>query len=150
MYGHVKQNMEIRSGFKFLSLWQDISGVLIRIAGQISPSKKYKWQAAIDNFLKDPLTAEDERNVQELLDWYRKDLEIKKSVEELKNATQEVQHTMERLKTSLEEKGDYLEAAVRDEAQEIKDHLEVVHQSIDKLSSSAENHQTGGKYHDNY
>ena len=55
---------------------------------------------------------------------------------------------MERLKTTLEEKGDYLEAAVRDEAQEIKDHLEVVHQSIDKLSSSAENHQTGGKYDD--
>ena len=134
VYGHVKQNMEIRSGFEFLSLWGDISEALVRIAGQLSPSKKYKWQAAIDNSLKDPLTAEDERNVQELLDWYRKDLEITKSIEELTSTTQEVQHRMER----LEEKGDYLEAAVRDEAQEIKDNLQEVHQSIDKLICSAE------------
>ena len=33
--------------------------------------------------MKDPLTAEDERNVQELKAWYKSDMEIKKSIEEV-------------------------------------------------------------------
>jgi len=60
VYGHVSQSMEITDR-KFPKLWKDISEALLRIVGQISPTKKIAWQEAIDNFLKDPLTAEDER-----------------------------------------------------------------------------------------
>ncbi len=145
VYGHVDQNMEITDD-EFPLLWQEISNTLVRIAGHISHAKKTEWQGAIDNFLKDPLTAEDERNVQELLSWYRNDMEVKEKVEQLQNTTQKgieslkeeaqevkahlgeqlnattevVREGMERLGTSLEEKGQNLEMAVRGEAQEMK------------------------------
>ena len=83
VYGHVSQSMEI-SDDQFPGLWQDISEVLVRIAGQISPTKKTEWQVAISNFLRNPLTAEDEKNVQELLEWYRNDMEVKEPIGELK------------------------------------------------------------------
>ena len=68
---------------EFLTLWQEISEALERIAGQISSTRKTAWQGAIAEYLKDPLTAEDERNVQELKAWYKSDMEIKKSIEEV-------------------------------------------------------------------
>ena len=135
VYSHVNQNMETTDD-EFQSLWQDLSEALVRIAGQISPSKKVQWQVAILNFLRNPLTAEDERNVQELLEWYRNDVEVKESVEELKSKIEKVQDGMERLESSLKrdggieektqvigEKVQCLETAVREEAQDIKDHL---------------------------
>ena len=70
----------------------------MRIAGHISREKKTEWQEATDNFLKDPLTAEGKRNIQELLRWYENETEVKKSVEELKISTQE---KMDRLETSV-------------------------------------------------
>jgi len=88
VYSHVNQQMEITDDSQFLSLWKEISGALVRIAGQISLAKKVEWQGSIDKFSKDPLTAEDERNVQELLKWYRNDMEVKQSIEELKASTQ--------------------------------------------------------------
>ena len=130
IYGHVNQNMKITDDAQFLSLWKEISGALVRIAGRISREKKTEWQKAIDNFLKDPLTEEDERNVEELLSWYRNDVEVKKSIEELKVTTQEVQ--------------DSLKGAIREEAQEIKDQLGELHQSIDRLSALAEGPQAVG------
>ena len=39
LYGHVSQGMTIR-GSEFLTLWQEISEALVRIAGQISSTKK--------------------------------------------------------------------------------------------------------------
>ena len=159
LYGHVNQNMEITDD-EFLSLWQDLSEALVRIAGQISPSKKREWQVAIFNFLRNPLTAEDERNVQELLEWYRNDMEIKESLGELKSTMKEMQDGMERLETSLKdvdvgienntqvigEKVQCLETAVREESQDIKDQLGEMHQSIDRLRSSAGISQaTGGE-----
>ncbi|KAL9959132.1 hypothetical protein ACROYT_G036220 [Oculina patagonica] len=130
VYGHVSQKMEITDD-EFPQLWQEISGALIRLAARISLAKKHEWQEAIDNFLKDPLTAEDERNVKELYAWYTNDMEVKKSIEELKVTTQE---GMERMETSLkwaqsevtkevqeglEESTHVLETAVREEAQDI-------------------------------
>ena len=188
VFGHVNQNMEIADD-QFPVLWQDISEVLVRIAGQISPTKKPQWQVAIFNFLRNPLTAEDERNVQELLEWYRNDMEVKESIEELKTSMKEMQDGMERLETSLKgvdggieeisqvigEKVQCLETAVREESQEIKDQLGgelkttsqdvqslekavreesqdikdqlgEMHQSIDRLSSSAgTSHAAGGQ-----
>ena len=82
VYGHVNEKMEIAED-EFPQLWQEIRGALLRIAGQISLVKKTEWEEAIDNFLRDPLTVEDERNVEELLIWYRNDMEVKKSIEEM-------------------------------------------------------------------
>jgi len=69
--------------------------------------------------LKDPLTAEPERNLQELESWYKNDMEVKKAIEELKTT-------------------------FRQDARDIKDRLGEVHQSIDRLSSSAAGSQSGG------
>ena len=82
VYGHVSQGMAIRDS-EFLTLWQEISEALMRIAGQISSTRKTAWQGAIDKYLTDPLTTEDERNVQELKSWYKSDMEIKKSIDEV-------------------------------------------------------------------
>ena len=68
---------------EFLTLWQEISEALMRIAGQISSTRKTAWQGAIDKYLTDPLTTEDGRNVQELKAWYKSDMEIKKSIDEV-------------------------------------------------------------------
>jgi len=165
-----------------------------------------EWQKAIDKFLTDPLTAEDERNIQELLKWYENDTEVKKSVMELKNAAQEgmerleislqgiqevleveassvtenvkclgrevrertrdlreqlatemknttqaVQQRIGGLETSLkaahdglEDKTLSIETTVREEAQNIKDQLGTVQQSIERLGSSAESSQADG------
>jgi len=182
VFGHVNQNMEIADD-QFPVLWQDISEALVRIASQISLTKKPQWQVAIFNFLRNPLTAEDDRNVQELLEWYRNDMEVKESIRELKSTIKEMQDGMERLETTLKgdgrikentqvigEKVQCLETAVREEAQDIKDHLggELIttsqglqslvreeahdikdqlgkmHQTIDRLNSSALTSQVAG------
>ena len=82
VYGHVNQGMTITDD-EFSTLWQEISEVLVRIAGQISSTRKTAWQGAIAKYLTDPLTTEDERNVQELEAWYKNDIEIKKSIDEV-------------------------------------------------------------------
>ena len=82
VYGHVNQGMAIGDN-EFLILWQEISEAFVRIAGQISSTRKTAWQGAIAKYLTDPLTAEDERNVQELKAWYKNDREVKKSREKV-------------------------------------------------------------------
>ena len=98
VYGHVHQQMEITDDFKFLSLWREIKEALVRIAGHVNPAKRREWQEAIDKFLRDPLTAEHERNVNELLEWYRNDTDVKKSIEELAATTNE---RFDEMKTAL-------------------------------------------------
>lgn len=97
IYGHVTQNMEILDDTQFLYLWNEISEALVRIARNVSPEKETEWQRAIANFLTDPLTEEDERNVEELQSWYRNDMEVKKSIEKLENTTQEMKDQMNQL-----------------------------------------------------
>ena len=79
VYDHVNQGMAI-TGDKFQTLWQEISESLVRTAGQISPARKTAWQVAIAKYLTDPLTAEDERKLQE---WYKSGMDIKKSIMEV-------------------------------------------------------------------
>jgi len=134
VYGHVKETMGVTND-EFLSLWQEISNALVRIAGQISHTKKKEWQGAIDKYLKDPLTTEDEKNVLELKRWYNNDRKVKKAIEELKIITREgidhlkmsVQGLNEDIKDQFEAKlkttGQDVQSAVREEAQDIKDHL---------------------------
>ena len=82
VYGHVNQGMAIGDN-EFKTLWQEISEALVRIAGRISSTRKTAWQGAIAKYLTDPLTTEDERNVQEFKSWYKSDMEIKKSIDEV-------------------------------------------------------------------
>ena len=137
VYGHVNQKMEV-SDDEFLSFWQEISEALVRIAGQISLPKKREWQLAIINFLKKPLTAENERNVQELKEWYRNDMEVKESIEELKFSTHEVQSGLARLETTVQEKVKDIKDQLGEEAREIKDQLgEEAREIIDQLGEEA-------------
>ena len=80
VYGHVSEAMEI-SDDKFNDLWAEISGALIRLANHISGVKRLEWQQAIAKLQSDPLTPEDEQNVNELKEWYRSDSETKEMVE---------------------------------------------------------------------
>ena len=134
VYAHVGENMEI-ADHEFLSLWQEISGALERIAGKISTTKKTEWRKAIDSFLKNPLTANDERNVQELTRWYLNDMEVKKSIEDLKVSTQEVVAHVEAMATKFERRlseiFELVETRIREEAQDIKDQMEKIHQSME-------------------
>ena len=142
VYGHVSQNMEITDE-EFLQLWQDIREALVGIAGQISRAKKHEWQKAIDNFLRDPLTAEDERNVEELLLWCRNDMEVKESIEKLNVTTHEgmerlgkslkdIQEGLEGTAHEIEKKGQFLEHAVKEEAKVIKE-LKTATQNVQSL-----------------
>ena len=80
VYGNVNQGMTITDD-EFSTLRQEISEVLVRIAGQISSTRKIAWQGAIVKYLTDPLTTEDERNVQELKAWYKSYTERKELLE---------------------------------------------------------------------
>ena len=83
VYGQVNHCMTIRDS-EFLTLWQEISEALVRIAGRISSTRKTAWQEAIAKYLTVPLTTEDERNEQELKAWYTSDpMEIRKATEEV-------------------------------------------------------------------
>ena len=108
VYGHVNQNMEITDD-EFLLLWQEISEALVRIAGQISPTKKNEWQEAINDFLKNSLTAEDERNVQELLEWYRNDMDIKVSMEKVEEGVERLNKKLDEFTTTAHERMERLE-----------------------------------------
>ena len=55
----------------------------MRIAGQISFTRKTAWQGAIVKYLTDPLKTEDERNVQELKAWCKSDTEWKELLEKI-------------------------------------------------------------------
>ena len=82
VYGHVNQGMTTTDD-EFSTLWKEINEVLVRIAGQISSTRKTAWQGAIVKYLTDPLKTEDERNVQELKAWYKSDTECKEHLEKM-------------------------------------------------------------------
>ena len=97
VYGHVNQGMAITDD-EFPTLWLEISEALVRIAGQIGPARKTAWQGAIVKYLTDPLTVEDERNLQELKAWYKSDMEVKKSIVEVSGR---IDHLMVRFSVSF-------------------------------------------------
>ena len=105
VYGHTK-NLEIPDD-QFDDLWRQISESLLRIAASLSSEKRSNWKDAIDKFLLEPLTPEEERYAEELALWYEKDLDLKKLVQDL---TQ---------KSSQEEKA--LQELIKEEFRVIKD-----------------------------
>ena len=73
VYGHTK-NLEIPDD-QFDDLWRQMSEALLRIAANLNPQKQSNWKDAIDKFLLEPLTPEEEIYAKELELWYEKDLD---------------------------------------------------------------------------
>lgn len=71
--------------------------------------------------MQDPLTAEAERNIWELREWYENDTEVKERMECLETSLKGVQQQLEGTAHVIEEKGQFLENEVREEAKGIKD-----------------------------
>ena len=88
VYGH-NRKMEITDS-DFHSLWKEISEALLRIAGSISNAKRDEWKKCVDKLLNDTLTPEAQRYADELEIWYRKDVEVKDSLEHLRDEIQQV------------------------------------------------------------
>jgi len=88
VYGH-NSKMEIIES-EFCNLWKEISEALSRIAGSISQAKRDEWNKSIVKLLSDPLTPEAQRYLDELNLWYKNDMEVKDSVEQLRNELQQV------------------------------------------------------------
>ncbi|XP_078380063.1 uncharacterized protein LOC144663008 isoform X2 [Oculina patagonica] len=88
IYGH-NTTMEITDS-AFGNFWTDISEALLRIAESISPAKRVEWMKSIDKLLRDPLTTEAQRYVDELQLWYKNDMEVKDAVEQVGNQLQQV------------------------------------------------------------
>ena len=81
VYGHTK-NLEIPDD-QFDDLWREISESLLRTAASLTSEKRSNWKDAIDKFLLEPLTPEEERYAEELALRYEKDLDLKKLVQDL-------------------------------------------------------------------
>ena len=128
LYAHVDQNMTIADE-DFPLLWKEISNALLRIAGTISPAKNNEWRGAIDNLLKASLTAQDERNVQELTQWYQKDTEVKKAIEKLQSITQE---GIEELREKVQDTKNDLNEGINQVREEVKG----VHDSVDEKTET--------------
>ncbi|KAM7432038.1 hypothetical protein ABFA07_017494 [Porites harrisoni] len=107
VYGH-SNNLEIPDE-QFLDLWGKISEALLRIAGHLCPEKQNNWKDAMEKFLRDPLTPEEERYAEELELWYQKDIdntkvlrELVQEVKELREDTRDQQDAMLRLGMVIE------------------------------------------------
>ena len=74
---------------QFDDLWRQMSEALLRIAANLSPQKQSNWKNAIDKFLLEPLTPEEEVYAKELELWYEKDLDLKKALKDLKELIHE-------------------------------------------------------------
>ena len=126
IYGH-KQDMEI-SNEEFVGLLQEVSEALVRLAKSISTQKETQWIEAINDFLTDPLTEKDNRNVEELERWYTNDMEVKTYVQELKLG-------MDRLEKTVKETPHPIKEALQEISQGIKD-LQKVQEEIGRQFST--------------
>lgn len=104
IYGH-NHSMEITEA-EFSRLWSEISDALLRIADSISNAKRDEWEQSINKFLRDPLTPEAERDVEELQLWYKNDMDVKDRMELMEKAIK--QQTLQQ-----REHNDYVCAQIR-------------------------------------
>ena len=88
VYGH-SRNLEL-SDDQFLDLWGKISKALLRIGAKLSHEKQIRLKGTIEKFLHDPLTPEEERYADELEQWYEKDIDNKKVLQELVQEVREM------------------------------------------------------------
>ena len=99
VYGH-NSEMEIMDS-EFRNLWREIREALLRIAGSISHAKRDEWSKSIDKLLSDPLTPEAQRYTDELNLWYKNDMEIKDSVEQVRNEVRDQSSIIQQLNQKL-------------------------------------------------
>lgn len=97
VYGH-NQTMEINDS-EFDNLWKEISEALLRIAESISKEKRREWEKAINEFRDSRLITEEQRYVDELKLWYKKDMEVKDAVEQLGDQLQQLNQKLGKVKT---------------------------------------------------
>ena len=115
VYGH-NRVMELAES-EFCNLWKEIREALLRIAGSISQAKRDEWNDSIDKLLSDPLTPEAHRYIDELNLWYKKDMELKDTVEQVG----------EQLRQGNED--------VKDQLQQFNDQLQQINQRLGKLKN---------------
>jgi len=60
---------------EFVLLSEEISDSLLQIAAHIDPEKRTEWQKLIHKLVNDPLIVQEEKNAEELLQWYENDTE---------------------------------------------------------------------------
>ena len=75
IYAHL-HGMEI-SDTEFGRLWEEIKETLLRIATNISSAKRDEWKKSINDLLRNPLTPDEERCIEELEIWYKQDMGVK-------------------------------------------------------------------------
>ena len=81
VYGH-SRNLEIQDD-RFIDLWGKISEALLRIAANLSPERQSNWRDAIENFLHEPLTPEEERYAKQLDVWTESDSDTRRLLQGL-------------------------------------------------------------------
>ncbi|PFX21026.1 E3 ubiquitin-protein ligase DZIP3 [Stylophora pistillata] len=99
IYGH-HHTMEI-SDIEFVRLWGKISEALLRIATHISPAKRDEWKKSIDDLCHNPLTPDEERCIEELETWYKRDMDVKNELEKLTDTMEEKLNTLHEELTGL-------------------------------------------------
>ena len=87
IYGH-RPTMEI-SDINFIRLWEEIREALLRIATNISPAKRDEWEKSIDDLLRNPLTPNEERCIEELETWCKQDMDVKDELVKLREELRE-------------------------------------------------------------
>ena len=87
IHGH-RPTMEI-ADIDFTRLWEEIREALLRIATNISPSKRDMWKKSIDDLLRNPLTPDDERCIEELETWYKGEMNVEDELEKLREDLRE-------------------------------------------------------------
>ena len=126
---HDSENMEIPND-QFLSLWANIRDAIIRIAQCLS--KASEWKSAVDKFLKDPLTLDSERHVEELTQWYINDMEHKKALKELKDETSHIKDDTSQIKGDTSQiKGET--SHIKDDTSHIKDDTSHIKDDTSKI-----------------
>ena len=82
IYGH-RPTMEI-SDSDFIRFWKEISEALLRIATNISLSKRNEWEKSIADLSRNPLTPNELRCIEELDTWYKQDMDVKDELVKLR------------------------------------------------------------------
>ena len=127
VYGH-NQKMEIANS-EFYKLWKEISEALLRIAASISNAKEDEWKEAINELLRDPLTVEAQRYVDEFQLWYKNDMDVKEAVEQIKDQLQQVN-------AELRDQLQQVNVDVRDQLHHVGDQLQQINQRLGKLKNN--------------
>lgn len=96
---HACYNQEI-SDESFFELWEFIKGAMIGIAKHL-PEGSEPWESAIDELSKFPITSAEEQFAKELNEWYVRDMDFKKELQEVKNVCSQIYMGMKKLSKGM-------------------------------------------------